>query len=259
VTSSPTTAASRTANGDYTPLSTHYDTIMTGGTTPYYDYPEIIGQVLHRCADITSRSIRSILEIGAGSGLILEGLAQARPDLQITGVDLTQAMLDIATVRLRPYRAVTLKQQDVVDLSLPQTYDLSFSYGGVWYFVHDSSGFRLVSHIRDDAANRRGLQRLGAHLPSGAILLLGIQGPHHDYARPVSHGLLYSQKIEVIPDGFRKHYSILSPSGDTLTLQTTDYRSWPFDEAASMLSQCGFEFHPSRSRPESVFLEFSKA
>jgi ubiquinone/menaquinone biosynthesis C-methylase UbiE len=64
----------------------------------------------------------AVLEIGAGTGLILEQLIARRPELEITGIDLTQAMLDIAVERLEPHPRVTLHRQNVVSLSL----DLQF-------------------------------------------------------------------------------------------------------------------------------------
>src|SRR5690349_14449450 len=176
-------------------MSGYYDVIMTSG---YYDY-EAIAEHLAR-----SGPAAAVLEIGAGTGLILEALAARRPDLDLAGVDLTQAMLDIAAGRLARHGRVALHRQNVVELALGKVYDLAFSYGGVWYFVpgDDGAGFSMVSHIRDDEGNRRGLESLAAHLGPGGGLLLGVQSPHRDYARQVSNGMEYRQRIEPIEQGF---------------------------------------------------------
>src|SRR5512140_3597837 len=106
----PGTAEWGTATvGDYTRMSASYDLIMTSG---YYDYDAIVAALA------PATGFRSALELGAGTGLVLERLAARRPDLVLAGVDLTQAMLDIAAGRLAGFTQVTLHRQDVVTLSL---------------------------------------------------------------------------------------------------------------------------------------------
>jgi ubiquinone/menaquinone biosynthesis C-methylase UbiE len=78
--------------GDYTSMSSYYDLIMTSG---YYDYDAIVNHL----ADFDQA--QSVLEIGSGTGLILQRLAARRPALRLAGIDLTQAMLDIAADRLK--------------------------------------------------------------------------------------------------------------------------------------------------------------
>ncbi|MEN9712815.1 MAG: hypothetical protein RLY90_1076, partial [Pseudomonadota bacterium] len=111
--------------GDYTNMSDYYDVIMTSG---YYDYPQIVDQLLK------GQTGQRVLEIGCGTGLILEELAKRQSQAVISGIDLTEAMLKIAQERLKPYQNVSLSQQNVCYLNLPQQHDLAFSYGGVWYF-----------------------------------------------------------------------------------------------------------------------------
>jgi hypothetical protein len=104
-------------------------------------------------------------------------------------------MLKQARKRLDKFPSITLARQNVVELALDETYDVAFSYGGVWYFVIDGEKEPfMVSHIRDDAPNRTGLEKLAAHISSGGMLLLGIQGPHFDYEKPISNGMTYALK-----------------------------------------------------------------
>ena len=79
--------------GDYTSMSTYYDVIMTSG---YYDYKKIVDGVLNQPS-------ANILEIGCGTGLILEEIAKRNPAISLTGMDLTQAMLNIAQKRLESF------------------------------------------------------------------------------------------------------------------------------------------------------------
>ena len=168
-------------------------------------------------------------------------------------------MLDIAAGRLAVHDRVCLRQQNVVRLDLGEQYDLAFSYGGVWYFVPTpGGGHEMVSHIRDETENQQGFERIAAHLPSGGVLLLGIQAPHSDYSRPVTNGMDYSQRITPIEAGFRKDYR-LSDAGRPVMLQTTDYRTYCFEDAVGLLDKCGFDHEPAgTSAAAPMFLKFTK-
>ena len=125
--------------GDYTNMSAYYDLIMTSG---YYDYQKIVENITR------NSNLGSVLEIGCGTGLILEELGQRQPGTEIMGVDLTEAMLSIASERLQQFPNISLSLQNVTNFDLQKRYDLAFSYGGVWYFVvdGDSEPF-MVSHL----------------------------------------------------------------------------------------------------------------
>jgi len=233
---------------DYTNMSAYYDVIMTSG---YYDYKGIVdGLMAHQ-------PVNSLLEIGCGTGLILEEFAKRQPNVPITGVDLTQAMLDIAKPRLQAYPQIKLSQENVVTFDLKQQFDLTFSYGGVWYFVIDGDKEPfLVSHIPGDEHNQQGLEKLSMHVKSGGLLLLGIQGPHHDYERTISNGMVYSQKIHPAPNGFIKDY-FLNDGAKTVMAQTVHYRTYDFAQSQQMLSSYGFEYQPHASS-NNKFLTFKK-
>ena len=235
--------------GDYTRMSAYYDLIMTSG---YYDYDAIVNHL----SDFDQA--QSVLEIGSGTGLILQRLITRRPALQLAGIDLTQAMLDIAVERLGSYPQITMHRQNVTTLSLDRRYDLAYSYGGVWYFVRGAgpSDFTMISHIRDEQENQQGFERVADHLGTGGTLLLGVQAAHVDYATPVADNMQYAQRITAIPDGFRKCYE-LSEAGRVVMGQTIDYRTYAFDAAIELLDKCGFEYR-GPTATASLFLEFCK-
>jgi 2-polyprenyl-3-methyl-5-hydroxy-6-metoxy-1,4-benzoquinol methylase len=52
--------------GDYSNMANYYDVIMTSG---YYDYEKIVNNL------VTHEPLHHVLEIGCGTGLILEELA----------------------------------------------------------------------------------------------------------------------------------------------------------------------------------------
>jgi len=235
--------------GDYSNMASYYDVIMTSG---YYDYAKIVDSL------VLQDSIEKVLEIGCGTGLILEELARRKPSIQISGIDLTAPMLAIAKERLKPFKNVVLSQQDVCNLSLPSAHNVAFSYGGVWYFVIDGDKEPfLVSHISDHEANLQGLEKMAQHIAPHGTLLLGIQGPHHDYETVISNGMKYSQKIDPTDIGFTKHY-YLDDGPQTLMAQTVKYRTYSFEEAKNMLSAYGLSYIPE-VRDKKLFLRFSKA
>ena len=235
--------------GDYSNMASYYDVIMTSG---YYDYAKIVDSL------VLQDSIEKVLEIGCGTGLILEELARRKPSIQISGIDLTAPMLAIAKERLKPFKNVVLSQQDVCNLSLPSAHNVAFSYGGVWYFVIDGDKEPfLVSHISDHEANLQGLEKMAQHIAPYGTLLLGIQGPHHDYENVISNGMKYSQKIDPTDIGFTKHY-YLDDGPQTLMAQTVKYRTYSFEEAKNMLSAYGLSYVPE-VRDNKLFLRFCKA
>ena len=234
--------------GDYSNMASYYDVIMTSG---YYDYAKIVDSL------VLQDSIEKVLEIGCGTGLILEELARRKPSIQISGIDLTAPMLAIAKERLKPFKNVVLSQQDVCNLSLPSAHNVAFSYGGVWYFVIDGDKEPfLVSHISDHEANLQGLEKMAQHIAPHGTLLLGIQGPHHDYETVISNGMKYSQKIDPTDIGFTKHY-YLDDGPQTLMAQTVKYRTYSFEEAKNMLSAYGLSYIPE-VRDNKLFLRFNK-
>ena len=221
--------------GDYTNMASYYDVIMTSG---YYDYAQIVDD-LARHGPFTN-----ILEVGCGTGLILEEFARRYPGTRISGFDLTEAMLNLARDRLGRYPSITLARQNVVELSLAEKYDAAFSYGGVWYFVVDGEKEPfMVSHISSEDDNHIGLTKLTNQILPGGILLLGIQGPHFNYEKPISNGMTYAQEIAPNAYGFTKHY-YLTDDGHRVMSQTIDYRTYTWAETIKMLGGLGFTFAP---------------
>jgi len=234
--------------GDYTNMSNYYDLIMQSG---YYDYEKIVDSL------INFEPLNDVLEIGCGTGLILQELAKRQPDLKIVGFDLTPAMLEFARQRLNIYSQIKLFQQNVTTLKLDQTFDLAFSYGGVWYFVMDGVNEPfMVSHISQEEPNQKGFEHVSKHVSKGGQLLLGVQGPHHDYESTISNGMIYSQKIETNSHGFTKHYYL--DEGETrLMSQTIEYRTYSFAQALEILGNHGFTHDAAKSGKH--FVAFKKS
>ena len=240
---------------DYSAMAPHYDDIMVLGQ--YYDY-EAVAEHLAAVTDA-----RKVLEVGVGTGLVVQYLLKYRSDYDVvTGVDITSDMLAVARERLQFFPEVDLQEQNVVHLDLSgRAYDLAFSYGGIWYFVPDGDSYAMVSHIRDDQGNARGLERVAAHLERGGLLLLGIQNPHSGYSRSLGDGTTYAQRLFPLDGGFRKEYLLTQDDagGAPLVHQVTDYRVYAFQEALDLLTGCGLRPVSEDRRHGPKFLEFAQA
>jgi SAM-dependent methyltransferase len=102
---------------------------------------------------------RRMLEVGCGSGFVLQGLQQSRPQLQLSGGDLLLNGLQIAR-RRNP--TLPLYQFDVRDLPFACEFDLL-------------GAFDVIEHLADDAAVLR--QCYAALQPGGGLLLTVPQHP----------------------------------------------------------------------------------
>jgi SAM-dependent methyltransferase len=215
----------------YAGIAEHYDLLMTSG---YYDY-QTYADALH--AIMNDR--RRIMELGVGTGLLVEKLLEHDGGYQLTGIDNTKAMLDQAKERHGDKMAYVL--QDVTELSLEQTFEGAFSVGGCWYFIQEDSGLNLYSHIEDKAACFRGLKNVVEHLESGGKLAFALQGIHSDYSRPMPGGLVYEQKIHPQEGGrFTKHY-LITKDGVKVGEQFYSYLVVPQDEVNSFFAELGCE------------------
>ena len=129
-----------------------------------------------------------ILELGCGTGRVL--LPLARQGFQVTGVDISPEMLDLARHRIAAEslaERVTLVQQDMRELDLDDRFNLAFA--AVNTFMH--------MHSTDDQLAALG--RIRHHLNPGGLLLLDLFNP--DLARLLDfRGQLALEKVMTDPD-----------------------------------------------------------
>ena len=90
-----------------------------------------------KMAQLLRPDVATLLDLGCGTGLELDAIFRLYPDIQVTGIDLTQAMLD----RLRqkhPDKEMTLVCADyfVTELGKKQ-YDAAVSFQTMHHFVHE--------------------------------------------------------------------------------------------------------------------------
>jgi tRNA (cmo5U34)-methyltransferase len=126
------------------------------GQTATIDAPLVMELVTATAAGVTPHA-RAVLDIGCGAGNYSLKLLQRLPDLEVTLIDLSQPMLERATLRLKDSQAagVTAIQGDVRELPLPI---------GAFDIVMAAA---VLHHLRSDEEWQRVFQAVFASLRPG--------------------------------------------------------------------------------------------
>lgn len=170
---------------EYTGIADYYDLLMNSG---YYKYEEIAKAI---AAMVVPN--QSIIEIGVGTGLLLKQLLKIDPQYNLTGMDHTAAMLEIAKERLGD--RAKLFEADIISMSIPEEFDVAISNGGLCAFVDTGSQCDFYTHLTDDESNVRSLQNIANCLHKGGLFIINIQGVHDNHDRSLPGGIVYSQEI----------------------------------------------------------------
>ncbi len=147
---------------------------------PFYDveHAHFLEDVdLYR--DFATLSTGPILELACGSGRLLLPLAQE--GYSLTGVDTSAAMLTLARNTLQEAgvaEQVTLVQQDICNLHLPQKFSLAFIALGSF------------AHLTSRKAQQQALAAIRAHIPKGGTFIVDISNVDARYMENLSGQLL---------------------------------------------------------------------
>ncbi len=136
---------------------------------------------------------QDILDVGIGTGLLVEQLLQLRPELRITGVDTSMSLLAQAQASLGTQ--VELHCQDVCDLDLDKMFDFAYSRGGAWAFVRDGDAILLASHILELDAIERSFERVAAHLRDGGRLIIISANSNHSKREELDGELSFGRTV----------------------------------------------------------------
>jgi SAM-dependent methyltransferase len=117
-------------------------------------------QVLLWALQTSFPTAASLLEVGCGTGFVLAGLSQERPDLRLAGTELSTTGLDIA--RGRVGRAVDLIQADARALPFREEFDVV-------------GAFDVLEHIEGDEVAVSELAQSAR--PAGGVLVTVPQHP----------------------------------------------------------------------------------
>ena len=86
---------------------------------------------------LVPENTKNLLDLGCGTGLELEAIFKRFPDISVTGIDLTKAMLDKLEEKYRG-KNITLIQGDYFRTDLGQnSFDTAISFQTIHHFSHE--------------------------------------------------------------------------------------------------------------------------
>lgn len=90
-----------------------------------------------KMAELVPKSCKSLIDLGCGTGLEIDEILRTRENLSITGIDLTQAMLDKLKEK-HPNQKLNLICGSYFDVPFDKnTYDCAISFQTMHHFSHD--------------------------------------------------------------------------------------------------------------------------
>lgn len=226
---------------------------------PYRDRPDVEFFV-----DSSQDSVGAVLEVGCGTGRVL--IPTARAGIPITGLDLSEHMLEVCRQRLKDeprevQDQVTLIQGDMRDFSLGKTFSLV------------TTPFRPFQHLLTVEDQVSCLTSIHRHLEPGGVLILDIFNPSLEALTADNLGEEIGREPEfTTPEGTRVLrfdktvsrdlvsqiirvelvYYLTHPDGQKERLVHAFPLRYLFRfEAEHLLSRCGFEV-------EDIYADYQK-
>ncbi len=121
-----------------------YDGMARGYDARWQAYiARSVAATLSRLAPLPGNSV---LDVGAGTGLLLDGIRSARPGARLVGVDLSARMLGVATERLGT--ALLSSVGDAAALPFREaSFDLVVSSSSLHYWNSPTAGLRDLARV----------------------------------------------------------------------------------------------------------------
>ncbi len=149
----------------YNEIAQYYDLIMESGYYNYEKDAQSLGSVIN--------TRKKILEVGVGTGLIVEKLLEFNPLYEITGIDFTPDMLNRSKARLG--NRVMVIEGNVLSMDLQDSFDVIYSHGGPVGISQVGNDYHLYSFLPDFEDRVKMLKNIVFHLVNGGLFVLNIQ------------------------------------------------------------------------------------
>lgn len=105
-----------------------------------------------KMAQLLPENAQNIVDLGCGTGLELNGIFKIHPDIHVTGIDLTQAMLDKLKEKY-PHKNMTLVNASYFDYDFgTERFDAAISFQTMHHFSHEDK-LKLYSKIYEGLKN----------------------------------------------------------------------------------------------------------
>jgi tRNA (cmo5U34)-methyltransferase len=111
-------------------------------------YEEMLGVLVSCTAQQKGRKVRAI-DIGCGTGAVSRKLLESHPDVELTCLDMTEGMLDIAKQRLSGHGQVRYVLADLYDFEFDGPYDLAISSLALHHIITDRDKKAIYRKIFD--------------------------------------------------------------------------------------------------------------
>lgn len=90
-----------------------------------------------KMAELLPNTVVNLLDLGCGTGLELDEIYKTHPNIKVTGVDLTKAMLDVLKQK-HPNKDITLINASYFDYDFGiERFDAIISFQTMHHFTHD--------------------------------------------------------------------------------------------------------------------------
>ncbi len=216
----------------YQKLAQFYDSFVSKNR----NYDEIATELSEIIGDY-----RDLLDIGIGTGLVVEHLLQIEPSYNITGIDTSESLLEEAQKRLG--QKVDLYCQSVSELNIGKKFDVAYSRGGAWTFVSDESETMLASHILSSVDIQKSFDCVAKHLKEGGVLIISSSNAYGDNLVELDNGIIHKRiaSTELIEN---ERYAILDylfyQNEELLAQQTLKLKLLSHETYTTMLEKAGF-------------------
>ncbi len=185
---------------------------------------------------------RDLLDIGIGTGLVVEHLLQIEPSYKITGIDNSRSLLEQAKRRLG--QKVDLHYQSISELDIGKKFDVAYSRGGAWFMLVDNElKTTFGSHILSSVDIQKSFYCVAKHLKENGILIMGYSNLDSINLVKLDNNLCYQRIVdtELIENKLyaNSNYSFYKDE-ELLAQQTVKLRLLSYQTVTTMLEKAGF-------------------
>ncbi len=170
-------------------VKNYFDNAAEGWDESLKTNDEVIEKILD-CAGV--KGGMDILDVACGTGVMFDYYLK-RGVRSITGVDISDKMIEIARKKFRKHDNITLLALDVEDLASNEGYDVCMIYNAFPHFPDHHSLIKSMHGLTKD-----GGRLCIAHGASKAT----IDARHHGSAQHISLGLISAEEMAELFEGY---------------------------------------------------------
>jgi len=218
---------------NYRGIADYYDQIVNSG---YYNMPSVAREY----KNLIGSDAKKILEIGVGTGE-LSGLL--KDSYQITGIDFSDALLNIAREKLKNTNVELLKK-DVRELKFNNIFDAAVGHASIFIVIESKEGIVVESFLTNISDIKISLENICKSIKCGAKFIIDFHPEHTPGKRfmQLPHNNKYEFEIKQI-GGTREFYKIhwiKNPSGKIIAESKDHKIRISLEEFNNLSLQSGF-------------------